>query len=465
MSSSAWSRVSLPRSALAGPLLGPPLRDLQFLVLLLPVWWALGIEQFVPPVLLTWSVLKLAAARRRLAFTPTAVCMAALLIAMLASSLFIVDDGRYVSFARSFSVHLTALWVWLIVTTAVRDWRDVARLLRVVALAMAAAGVLGALGFLGIAELRFESPVGVLLPESLRATDYGSVVAVRSTGQRSWFAGLQSYYRTNSIFLFSTMYAAALALTIPVVAFLREVARGWARTGWTLLALLLAANLLFTTGRVAVIACVAGAAVYLAVRTGLRTRAMLAALGFALLAVLAVTTPASDAGETLEAAVLARGPGSLNARLQIYRETVAGIERRPLLGWGSERDIEGLRYPAGSHSLYLGMLYRHGLIGLALFVAMLVATWRSSRPLAGTARGHAIGPPERFLLYGRWVFTALLVVGITTVPDVDATLYLIAWTLLAALVATRRLLDRADAASDNPGGETAQRPPPHLPAP
>lgn len=432
----------MKRAPAAAFLSTAPLRDVELLILLFPLWWVLGVEQWIPTVILAWSALKLAVARRRFVISWTALWMSLLLGAMVASSLFIVETERYVTFARNLSVHLSAFLVLIVVLTEARSWRDVRRLLRAVAVAMAIAGVVGAIGFTRLADIRFASPFGALLPAWIRATDYGGTIAVRSIGSETWFAGLGSYVRVDSMFLFSTMYAAALALTIPVVAFLVETSRGSSRLAWASIGLLLLANLVFTTGRVSTLALLAGAAFFALVRLRALSRVvagLLVAIG--LVSTVAFVPPAA-AGDTVETVVLARGSGSLNSRLLIYRETLEGVARRPALGWGTERDIdvEGFKYPAGSHSFYLATLYRHGAIGFMLLALLLASSWRGSRPVARSAADERLSDAQRFLYYGRWSLVALLVLGLTTVPDVDAFLYLMAWTVLGSVLATRRII-------------------------
>lgn len=429
-----------PRSLLGRAFGRSALTDLTVVIALLPLWWALGVEQWLPTLALAAATLKLAVTRRRIVRSLPLTLMLLLLVAMLASALFVTETERYISFARLFAVHLTGALAWIIVTTEARTWPAVRSLLVAVVVAMASAGVLGALGFLGLSELRFSSPFGYLLPESIRSTDYGSVIAVRSTGARAWFSLLGTYYRTNSVFLFSTMYAAALAITIPVAVFLTTTARGWRRVLVLLLVVLLGLNLVFTTGRAALTGLALGAVVYAYVRFGPWGRAVSFAAVVSISAALGVLVGPGRYVDAFEGIVFARGAGSVDARTLIYAETLRGALDRPLFGWGTERDIDvaGFRYPAGSHSLYLAFLFRHGIVGFALLLGLLASIWWTTAP-ARSPPGHPGDPARSFVVFGRWSLTAFLVVGISTVPDVDMTLHLIAWTCLASIHAANRI--------------------------
>jgi O-antigen ligase len=432
--------LRLPGSGLGRVFGGSALTDLSFLLALLPLWWALGVEQWLPTVALAAATLKLAVTRRRIVRSLPLALMLLLLVAMLASALFVTEAERYLSFARLFAVHLTGALAWIIVTTEARTWSAVRSLLVAVTVAMASAGVLGALGFLGVAELHFSSPFGYLLPDSIRRTDYGSVIAMRSTGGQAWFSLLGTYYRTNSVFLFSTMYAAALAITIPVAVFLATTTRGWRRVLVVLLVALLGLNLVFTTGRAALTGLVLGAVVYTYVRFRPWGRTVSFAAFVSIAAALAALVGPGRFVDAFEGVVVARGAGSVDARSLIYTETIRGALDRPLFGWGTERDIDvaGFRYPAGSHSLYLAVLFRHGIVGFALLLGLLASVWWTTAP-ARSPPGRPGDPARSFVAFGRWSLTAFLVFGISTVPDVDMTLHLIAWTCLAAVYAANRL--------------------------
>jgi len=74
------------------------------------------------------------------------------------------------------------------------------------------------------------------------------------------------------------------------------------------------------------------------------------------------------------------GARTIKGRENIYEKTWRYIKKRPLLGWGTNRrfyEFETLnikiRHPyLGSHSGYLSILFRTGIIGLSVFVLFLI---------------------------------------------------------------------------------------------
>lgn len=67
---------------------------------------------------------------------------------------------------------------------------------------------------------------------------------------------------------------------------------------------------------------------------------------------------------------------SNNARLKIYTETINVFLRNMILGNGYKVSVPQLDVPIGSHSTYLGILMKTGLIGFSIFAAFIGILWR-----------------------------------------------------------------------------------------
>ena len=412
-----------------------PLTDLYLIVALLPLWWALGFEQFVAPVVLTLSAIKLLMARQKIRVNLTIKLLAIFIIFYLISGLFIVENQRILTFVRNLSMYYTALLVLLIVINEVHNRQQMHRLIQCVFVAMLAAATIGAAGFLGLYRPQFTSVMASVLPDWITATDYGRQIAQRTTGGVSWFFGLGSYFRTNSLFLFSTMYAAAIALALPTMLYLHDNARGLTKLAFKAALLLMLVNLVFTTGRVAAIALLLGALYwFLSTRNSL-TRAI---RHLALAVVVFIAMLAVPAELSLDTALYARGSGSVVSRSVIYQNTFVGYLERPVFGWGTERDIlaDNFPYPAGSHSYFLGTLYKQGAAGFIVFLAIWWSVWRETRSLP---RRVEATPEARLIRYGRWTVLTALLISITSVLDLDATVMLILWVIFASIMAARMI--------------------------
>jgi len=109
-----------------------------------------------------------------------------------------------------------------------------------------------------------------------------------------------------------------------------------------------------------------------------------------------------------------------------------------LLGWGTARNVPDVPLPAGTHSTYLGILYKHGLVGLGAYLALLALIWRGTRPLEATA--CRVDPWARTLLVaGRWSLIAVLIDGITSTPAADTMALAMIWLGFGITVACRSL--------------------------
>lgn len=405
-----------------------PSTDVFLLFVSLPLWWALGVEQFIWLPVLLWSAVK-AIRRGRVRVPPALKLYAVLLFADIASSLFIVENYRYVSFIRTFAVFASGFLLIFVVVNDVRTSREVRRLLVGLVWMMAFAGLLGAVAVLGIYRPHFHSLIGTVLPHGIQSTGLGQRIVVRTAGGDGWFRAVGHFYRINSMFLFATLYASALAMSIPVVLGLASQSRRVVRWALIVISVLLIYNLVFTTGRSATLSLVLSGAVLVLVvlRSAHRGRLWLVVAICAAVLVLVGIIADPIGGHVLRLVVSGRG-SSTHDRLFIYQKTVAGFLERPVLGWGTVRDIPGFPYPAGSHSQYLGILYRQGAVGLALWLLLCYSVVKRAW------LGVRLKRP--FAVFLAWGLVAALLNSVTEVLDLDAVTFMV-FCLLVALVHVR----------------------------
>lgn len=75
--------------------------------------------------------------------------------------------------------------------------------------------------------------------------------------------------------------------------------------------------------------------------------------------------------------------GSTVSRTEIYRFTLSEVLKKPVLGHGFKPRPEDVPIPVGSHSTYIGVLYRTGFLGWIVFGAFWLAVlrrWWRQRP-------------------------------------------------------------------------------------
>lgn len=420
-----------------------PITDVCAAIMLLPVWWVLGVEQFIWPLLFGWTALRLAISRHyRLVLVPPVRWLLAFIVAQIISGLFIVESYRLLTFIRNLGSYVAVALAIIVITNANADERQLKRVINSLLLIMVGVGAISLLALLGVWQPEFRSLVGAVMPKSIASTDYGGHIAYRNLGQPSWFAGI-IYYRLSGMFLYATMYASALAMVIPIAYFAHGTAKSLVKKfALAVVIVLLLINMLGTTGRVATLSMIAGAGAYVILASRARRIARMGAFMIMTLAVsLMLVSPIelASGGDIVDQVLYARGGGSVEHRTAVYQATLSGWLGSPLFGWGTERDVADIPYPAGSHSFYLGVLYKHGLVGFLIFLGMWWSMWRHTAPIGvGMQRNIRLEWSLGYLRITRWVLCAALINSATDVLDLDATTILTLGLILGTAIAARR---------------------------
>jgi len=196
-------------------------------------------------------------------------------------------------------------------------------------------------------------------------------------------------------------------------------------------------NLFFTTARVSFLSFLIGFVYFLIFFKMKRDNRYLFFLFFSFVLLLILIVYRDVIVEGLRLLLLARGEGSASSRSLVYYTTLKEFWERPVFGWGTERDVEGLGYPAGSHSHYLGILYKQGLLGFITFVGIYISLWFETKP--SRYLKYYDWRAYNFLCYGRWIILAVLINSFTDVLDLDATTYVIIWIVFSMLLSVKRI--------------------------
>lgn len=457
--------------------------DVALAFALLPLWWALGLNQLIWAPLALWIYLKRTMVEKKLDHLrpTTLIAVGAFVASYLATTIVLLEyfprfHKQSLMFYYVESIYAAAaLFLVLAADCAASSERERLRVVAGIGAMGLGACAMGVLPYLGL-QLSYEAPVRFLLPEGLTLTQSGGLSIYkwsveRSLGSTGCFFGYE-VLRPRSLFTYATLYAAAMAMVTPLQLYLAHYAKraAW-RLLWTTGALLSVAGLVLTTARTASAALVvAGLVVGLGwaawaffVRGASRTRLLLGLLGAlcvgaALLVTgpwvtgaLVSTTDLEECGQSREAAaaresllaqdrnapsllraavVDARG-GSLRDRLEVYKATFERWKERPWFGFGSTRIAPDVRYPLGSHSMYLGTLFQRGAVGLAALLALMgYAFYRLLRGLV-----HP-GIHRPFLLFATVSLLAGSMTGLADIFDLDATVQVLFWTLMGLVIGT-----------------------------
>jgi hypothetical protein len=227
--------------------------------------------------------------------------------------------------------------------------------------------------------------------------------------------------RSNGMLGFPTWSGAMSALTVVLV--LIAVQHGLVRlrlavpaVAVSLLATYYAFSRAVEIALVAVLLYAAARVVWRRYRTGPLVVLSLMSLA-GVLAVLNLTRVASAV-----ASVNGAREGSMDSRDAIYTETLSRISDLgvPVLGFGLKPRQEDLLASVASHSTYLGLLFKAGILGLVAFLVLLFACWSQCR------RATSLLPASMVMFVGFWC----------VLEDFD-TGHLVPIMLVAAVSATR----------------------------
>jgi len=432
--------------------------DLMLFLALWPLWWILGLEQILPPLFLTWETARyLWQARGR--FTVSApVVWAGLLAAWWLVPALWVDREYADIFVKETAAAWSQVMMLFLSVNAIRtarEWNQAARGLKWLAVFVSVGGLIYALGLWRGETL---SAVGRLLPANLveSSTFFRSIairrLAVVSTEGTALFTG-----RLISLTLAPTYLSLVSLLLIPFMAWQMTEAKGRARIALGLALAGLLVCLAGTESRVAYLAFGVGLAafgVYASRSLNRRARTVLyaGAATLVVLAILGVVIGFGGLDDLWRAVAVEWRPGSISVRTRVYLETFRLLPEHPIAGWGVQARIPGIRssFSAGSHSSILAMGFRHGAVGLVLYIGLWVSIWREI--LRGLKRSGASQGAQGF-----WVAVAIAMLGfnIRELADAwwwDQTLTMALWTLWGLFLAAK-VKDTLPAAGLSPSGQ------------
>tara|TARA_B110000003_G_scaffold275610_1_gene318748 strand:- start:5735 stop:7039 length:1305 start_codon:yes stop_codon:yes gene_type:complete len=412
--------------------------ELYYLILFFPLWWFLGMEQFlwcfaVGLIFIQFCIYSKAEFR----INVIALLFAFFLVVYGISFFSILEKMRYITYFRNLSTYLTAFMLLVITWNVIDRWWQIEKLLKAIVIVMLIASIVGVLGFsFEIFRVQFKSLTGYFMPSAIAKTGYGSVIAVRNIGFYNWFMGLGTYFRVSSFFLYSTMFSSTLAITLPIALFLRNINKGVKRNFYTFSVVIIGLSLLFTTGRVAIMAIFVSYILFrfISIRS-FTIKFSIIGLGFILSSLFLLWLEQSGIlYQIIDLLLYSRGEGSANTRGKIYVQTFNSFLERPIFGWGTERDVKGLDYPLGSHSYYLGTLYKQGIVGFTLFITIVVLIWNKLKVKVFVDNNFT-----RFFKYGQFLMLVYIMNSFTDVLDLDATTMFFLWVILSLLIVSKRI--------------------------
>lgn len=412
--------------------------QLYWLVLFFPIWWFLGVEQFFWFISVSLVFIQFVIYSRFQFHLNIVSFLLLFFLFVYGISFFSIEEKvRYITYFRNLSTYITAFMLITILWNIVDKWVQIEKILNSIVFVMLLASVVGLLAFsFDIFRIQFKSLTGYFLPDFIAKTGYGSVIAIRNVGYYNWFLGINTYFRPSSFFLYSTMFSSTLVIVLPIAILLRNIHVGFRRWYYSIVVLIMILALIATTGRVAILAFFIGYILFriISVRN-IKIKSLIFLLGLTvILFLLFILERSGILYQIIDLVLYSRGEGSTNTRMDIYVQTVNSFLERPFFGWGTERDVNGLAYPLGSHSYYLGTLYKQGIFGLTVFLLLFISIWKYLK-----VRIFIDNNFTRFLKYGQFLIIVYSLNSFTDVLDLDATTMMFSWLIISLLLVGKRI--------------------------
>lgn len=434
--------------------------DLMLFLALWPVWWVLGVDQILPPLFLAWEAARyLWQARGQFTVNAPMVWAGLLAAWWLVPALWVDREYAdiFVKETATAWAQVCALFLFWNAVRTRREWNQAARGLLLLAAYVAAGGAIFALG---IWRGTLVSALGRLFSGLAGAPGgFFDTIFYRELGRFSTDSS-RFPFRLTSFALQPTSLSMICLILLPFVAWRFYEARGRVRAAFGVVAAGLLVCLLGTESRIAYLAFGVGVVVFAAYAShSLRKLTQLALFGGAGLAAVAVFLAAAVAfggvDNLWQALVVDWRPGSVAVRSRVYEETLRLLPEHPIAGWGVQVRIRGIRssFSAGSHSSVLAMGFRHGAVGLALYIGLWASIWRE---VARGLKGGAV-----WLGRGFWVAiaVALLCFNIRELADSwwwDQVVAVAVWITWGLVLAGARLAGDGHAIAEPAGHEEAK---------
>lgn len=393
---------------------------------LLPVWWVLGLDQFI------WPMFAVAGYFLYLSFTldftiPKIFLLLFLIIAeYLLSISFITERIRYLTFIRNYSIFIGGVLTAVLIAKSHHSREDIIKTVLVIVIIEI---IIAGAGFLALfnVNVSFTTPVSNIIPDSINS-NYLKIMITKSfyRGYAGWFRS--RHIRPVGLMLYPNLLAGIAAMAVLLKIALWPFVRKWAR-GVLLLSLCIDFTLLVSSlSRSAWVGFGSAVFLLLLVKTyGFKMKVQI--LG--LLVVVFFIVMMFNGVDMIVSRLFEKGHSN-QGRLRIYFLSLHYLLENPLnllFGYGTQIDHPLLGPPMGSHSTYLGIMFKQGLVSLLLFSFFIFKILKG-----GLNKKFVLVKknPDNLYIYIFFAFVVLLFQAIFIEIDVD-TIYAQFWWILLGL--------------------------------
>lgn len=373
----------------------PPAFDLFWTLILVPLWWILGIRFavfHVLAILMAAKTIQRKKQRREKCSFPSEgwwlLAFAGIYFLSLLINLSGTPSSRVLASLNNFSFWILG-WViiWIIANNITQKnvtcWLKAARILGLFTAVFVLISMM--YGLFIERSFKITSLLGVVLPDSLFQTISEKAPLLKHSLVPRIIAPTLIFKKWVPRPVGFNVYGTALGATLFIL-----IALTWAgykqsgqKKGKAVVLFLQGAALVLSFSRIAVLGFILAAVlIFLVIHLRKRTvHICFACFCLALIVFVAVISP-----QKVYKTVSDFRKGSTSFRIQLYGMTLEKALKKPILGYGYKPRPEDLPVPVGSHSMYVGILYKTGFAGSAVFLffwAVVIRRWWLDRTLYG----------------------------------------------------------------------------------
>jgi O-antigen ligase len=416
------------------------LTDLKLFFVLQPLFWWMGLEQLFPVGLAFYLLIKKILISPKIRIPQVIWWMLAFFLWQIAH-IISLPDGELDLFIKTQGAWATLLILFLLIYNVVDTEKRWYEMLYALENFGRISIILGTLYITGLFKPSIPTLINVVLPSSLiNDSHFFSTIAIRTLGRLD-FSGLP---RVQGTFWHPSSYASILLVFLAIQWFLIYYpTQGNRQVRWLFYGLTFI-NLAFTFSRTTYISfLIMHAMIWWLNSPNLNRRMqkvilLLAGAVFSLVIIFILIQSSTLSFGFIDNAIYNYRPNSILVRLQIYQASWDLISQKPIWGWGTTLKLDDLptKFSAGSHSVYLSILFRFGLVGLFLYVGlMFTLLWKNFKGVLRSTSAR-----DRYFFIVILALTIAIIVRQAT-SDILWDLYIasIIWTIWALAIKRYRM--------------------------
>lgn len=395
-----------------------------------PFLWWIGLEQFAVSFFLFFEIIFLIKASPVIKIDRLVRWNVALFVIWMVSIPVVDNWGLYI---KGWVTILTQIMFLIVINNQVKTKEDWLICFNGVSIIGAYLGI-GAIIFIsGAWDGEINTVIGRFIPDSLSTSYFFQSIKTHAFGAVD-LEDVAMGKRVTSFALSYSSLSMAFLLTMPILYFKFKTETIIKSVFWYGCFVFSVIGLVFTESRVAIISGALGFVLFVCMRlwqakgafSKLNKVVVLTSLFFCLLVTVLLS---NEIASVLEDKFSNVRSSSAVTRARIYEETIKLIPEHLFFGWGTSVPINNTEklYAAGTHSSILGMLFQHGVFGLAVYMVIWYVVWKDILLWKGK---KALGKQEKL---AKIVFiTAMFCFNVRELADIwwwDFTLCLILWGL------------------------------------